>query len=198
MDYVKRSIDSERYVHDWHQKPYAKKPSDWTPKPKIDPTERIFKELETTPVVMPDNVIQYTSRARKLYRLCGTCHKPVYVRKAYRIITKEKDEFGIRLIDSVYCSEPCYQVYIDKVERKTIRREGIGYYDLLRKRAQEATLAELCAIVKRHDDELKEDPERLDIGKYIETYVPCLHDKKKPKPDEPDYTVTSGFRQSFI
>ena len=137
---------------------------------------------------------------RHLYRNCTACHKPIYVTHAYRTILGPADQYGARRIAEVWCSRECYQERIDRTEKHMIKKYGMGYYELLHKRKDEATLAELCQIVKQHDDDLKHDPERLDIGKFIGTYVPCLHDKKRPEPPKPDepYTVTSGFRQKYI
>jgi ribosomal protein L24E len=109
-------------------------------------------------------------------RTCWYCKGKVYVSQAYKVY-RQKDG----LISITLCSKKCYYKYLRSRNDYVIKRYGMGYFDYLHKLKEDGKLQEVCSIVKQHDEELKGDPERIDIGKFLRVYIPCVHEKNGKK-----------------
>jgi len=116
-------------------------------------------------------------RGYNLYRKCSICKKKIYVGRAYKHYYKDGR------VEELYCSEECYTQHFLNEENRFVQKHGMTHYEAMRQRKEANLQQKICDIAKKHDEDLKDDPERIDIGKFIRVHIPCLHDKKK-KEDE--------------
>jgi len=79
---------------------------------------------------------------------CPGCHEKFKKTDAYRWYDNNRGSgYG-------YCSEDCHDKYFSDMN-------------------QRYAMKGICSILKSHDEELKDDNERLDIKKFLHVYIEC-------------------------
>jgi len=111
-----------------------------------------------------------TSEERKMgYRTCWGCKQKVHPSAIYRRVTKAKDG----KTQLVTCSEKCWRKYIDHQNAYAVKRCGKSYGEIMDEIRERKEGEKLCQILKEHDEVRKDDPNKLNIRKYLRKHVEC-------------------------
>lgn len=95
-------------------------------------------------------------KSTKGYRTCHTCKQ--------KIPTEQAILYGKRG-DKAFCCTGCKKEYTDMM---WLYRDD--NYDNWK---EEQKGKEICSIIGKHDVELKDDPQRIDIKKFLHKHIEC-------------------------
>lgn len=104
------------------------------------------------------------------FRTCWGCKQKVHISKIYKKITKKNNPKFIYLVT---CSEACWNKFITKQKAYVEKKYGKSYQEVMEDVREKKDAAKLCRIIREHDEALKDDPDKIDIKKYLRKHVEC-------------------------